>query len=192
MKINTIPKPLQSSFLSIEKDCETILNKLFIESRPYSDDLKALLVLNVKDCLNYKSKESYLNKINSLSIKDLKEQQYIKFVPQITQEEYEEEKSRIIIWMDDFFPSGNPQFRNSKIVIQILCPFDSWDIGDYQIRPVKIAGFIDGILNNAKLSGIGTLQYFGGSMLPADETMGGYTLIYEAYHGSDDKIPNND
>ena len=28
---------LQSSFLSCEKDTETILRKLFVESRPYSD-----------------------------------------------------------------------------------------------------------------------------------------------------------
>ena len=31
---------------------ETILRKLFIESRPYSDDLKRLLVINTKDCLD--------------------------------------------------------------------------------------------------------------------------------------------
>ena len=36
-------KPFQSSFLSCEKDTEIILRKLFVESRPYSDDLKRLL-----------------------------------------------------------------------------------------------------------------------------------------------------
>jgi hypothetical protein len=38
-------KPLTSSFLSCEKDTETILRKLFVECRPYSDILKKLLVV---------------------------------------------------------------------------------------------------------------------------------------------------
>ena len=42
---NLAMKPFQSSFLSCEKDTEIILRKLFIESRPYSDDLKRLLVI---------------------------------------------------------------------------------------------------------------------------------------------------
>jgi hypothetical protein len=38
-------KPITSSFLSCEKDTELILRKLFIESRPYSNVLKKLLVI---------------------------------------------------------------------------------------------------------------------------------------------------
>ena len=41
-----------SSFLSCEKDIEEILRKLFISSRPYSDKLKRLLLINTKDCLD--------------------------------------------------------------------------------------------------------------------------------------------
>ena len=40
---------LKSSFLSCEKDTDTILRKLFIESRPFSDTLKRLLVISTKD-----------------------------------------------------------------------------------------------------------------------------------------------
>ena len=40
----------KSSFLSCEKDFEEILKKLFIESAPYSNYLKKLLVINTKDC----------------------------------------------------------------------------------------------------------------------------------------------
>ena len=47
---NLAMNPFQSSFLSCEKDAEIILRKLFIESRPYSDDLKRLLVINTPDC----------------------------------------------------------------------------------------------------------------------------------------------
>ena len=38
----------KSSFLSCEKDAETIVKKLFVESRPYSDELKRLLLINNK------------------------------------------------------------------------------------------------------------------------------------------------
>ena len=53
MKRDTIltANRFNSSFLSCEKDIETILKKLFIESKPYSDILKRLLVINTKDCL---------------------------------------------------------------------------------------------------------------------------------------------
>jgi hypothetical protein len=37
--------PINSSFLSCEKDTEIILRKLFVESRPFSDDLKRLLIV---------------------------------------------------------------------------------------------------------------------------------------------------
>ncbi len=59
---------------------------------------------------------------------------------------------------------------------------------DYQIRPLKIAGYIDGILNKAKLTGIGELNFMGCNELVLDEVLSGYTLSYRAIHGSDDKI----
>ena len=56
MKRDTImTKPLKSSFLSCEKDAATIIKKLFVESRPYSDILKKLLIINTKDCINENS-----------------------------------------------------------------------------------------------------------------------------------------
>ena len=55
---NIITQNLKSSFLSCEKDAETIIKKLFVTSKPYSDDLKRLLVINKKDCLD-KSNENY-------------------------------------------------------------------------------------------------------------------------------------
>jgi len=45
-------QPLRSSFLSCEKDTETILKTLFVDSKPYSDILKRLLIINNPDCLD--------------------------------------------------------------------------------------------------------------------------------------------
>lgn len=63
---------------------------------------------------------------------------------------------------------------------------------DYQIRPLKIAGYIDGILNKSKLTGIGELNFMGCNELVLDEVLSGYTLSYRAIHGSDDKIPEEE
>ena len=63
---------------------------------------------------------------------------------------------------------------------------------NYQIRPLKIAGYIDGILNNAKLTGIGTLNFIGCKEIVLDEVLSGYTLSYRAVHGSDDSIPDEE
>ena len=55
--------------------------------------------------------------------------------------------------------------------------------------PLQIAGYIDGILNNARLSGIGRFEFVGCNELILNEEMSGYTLMYHAVHGNDDKLP---
>ena len=188
MKKDLLNFGLQSSFLSCEKDAETILRKLLIESRPYSDDLKRLLVINTKDCFD-KNNPLYQKKIEEMSLSKLMEGGYIQLVPKILMPEHEETKSYIILTFDSFVPSGNPQFRDCIVSFDILCHTDQWDIGDYQLRPFKIAGYIDAILNNAKLSGIGTLNFMGCKQLLLNQELGGYSLNYIATHGSDDSIP---
>ena len=69
---------LKSSFLSCEKDTDTILRKLFIESRPFSDTLKRLLVISTKDCLDNTTSEIYNKKIQEMSVKKLIDEAYSK------------------------------------------------------------------------------------------------------------------
>lgn len=190
MQRNVIAKSCKSSFLSCEKDMETILRKLFIESYPYSNYLKRLLVINTKDCIdNIESQE--INKIiNNMSLAKLRELGHIKLEPKIRMPEHEEIKSYIIISFDDFVPNAeNDYYRDCIVNFDIICHTDYWDIGDYRLRPVKIAGYIDGILNNTKLSGIGTFNFIGMNELVLNEDLSGYTLMYRAIHGNDDKIP---
>lgn len=54
------------------------------------------------------------------------------------------------------------------------------------MRPAKIAGYIDGLLNRSRLTGIGTLQFAKGEEIIINETWAGYSLTYWAIHGSDD------
>ena len=177
-----------SSFLSCEKDIETILKKLFIESKPYSDILKRLLVINTKDCLEDNS-EVVLNKIQQTTLSQLIKDKYIRLSPKIEIEEHDEVKAYLIISSDNYTTNeNNPYYRDCTITFDTICYTDYWDIGNYRLRPLKIAGYIDGILNNAKLSGIGTFNFIGCNELILNETLSGYTLSYRAIHGNDDKI----
>jgi hypothetical protein len=182
----------KSSFLSCEKDTETIIKKLFVDSKPYSDMLKRLLLINTPDCLNDMTNPAYLKKIKETSIQDLKEQGYLRFGPKIALGENEEVKSYIRLSFDHFTPSKNEHFRDCIVEIDILCHPEYWDIGNFRQRPLKIAGYIDGILNENKLSGIGTLNFAGCNELLLDENLAGYCLMYTAVHGNDDLIENDD
>ena len=186
------PVDFTSSFLSCEKDLEEILRRLFIESQPYSDELKKLLVINTKDCLDNKTSEVYKNAIKDMSLAKLRDQGYIKFEPKVKMPEHEEIKSYLIFSFDKFTTNqNNPEFRDCNVYIDILCHTDCWDLGNFRIRPLKIAGYIDGILNKARLSGIGTFQFAGCNELVLDETLSGYTLSYYAIHGTDDVLPSS-
>jgi len=105
--------------------------------------------------------------------------------------EHEEVKSYLIFSFDNFRTNRtNPQFRDCSVYIDVLCHTDYWDLGNFRTRPIKICGYIDGILNNARLSGIGTFQFEGCNELVLDETLSGYTLSYSAIHGTDDVLPS--
>lgn len=178
-----------SSFLSCEKDIEEILKKLFISSKPYSDILKRLLVINTKDCLDNENSAVIQKKIDEMNLAKLKQMGYIKLEPKIKFGEHEEVKAYILVSCDNFTPNEtNPYYRDCTVTFDIICHTDYWDLGNYRIRPLKIAGYIDGILNKAKLSGIGTFNFLGCNQLILNEELSGYTLMYHAIHGNDDKI----
>ena len=188
MKKDLAIKELKSSFLSVEKDIGTIINKLFIESRPYSDMLKRLLMINTKDCLENQT-DVCRELISSTSVKDLKEKGYIRIIPKLDFGEHEEVKSYILITMDNFTPNAeNPEFRDCTITFDVICHTKYSDLGDYRIRSLKICGYIDGILDKTRLSGIGILNFVGANQLILNEELQGYTLMYRAVHGSDDTL----
>lgn len=183
---------IKSSFLSCEKDLESIIRKLFVEDKRYGDMLKRLLVINTDDCLDDMTNPAYIQKIKDTSVKDLHDKGYIKIAPKIERKENEEVKSYIVISFDNFAPSGNPQYRDCTVEIDVISHTDYWDLGNYRIRPFKIIGIIDGILNECKLSGIGTLNFMGCSEIPLSSDLGGYCLLYSATHGADDVLPESD
>lgn len=181
VKQASLAKDFKSSFLSAEKDQQLIWKKLFMENRPYSDYLKRLLVINTNDCLD-ESQEQYKQVLKDYSLKKLREDGYLRVVPKLAFGEHEEVKSYIILEFDDYTPSDNPQFRNCVISFSIISHLDYWELDDYKLRPHQIAGYIDGILDGAKLSGIGELRFLGASQVVLNEYLGGVLLRYVATH----------
>ena len=181
---NRMTKIPTSTMLSIEKDTETIIKKLFIESRPYSDILKRLLVIQTPDCLD----KEY--DVSQWSVKKLMDEQSIPLVPQITLSDHEELKSYVVIQCNSIMKNdSNPEFRDKLINIHVLCNFNSWMLTNYRQRIFKILGYIDGILNGSRLSGIGQLEFIGCSR--ADATMDGwgcFIATYMAVNGNDDQL----
>ena len=191
MHKNLIKEP-QSSFLSCEKDMEIILRKLFVDSKPHSDVLKKLLTIPMKDCLAKDGRNVvlYNEKVKNMTMGQLLHEGYLIVRPRIELDEHEEIKTYIVISFDRFTTNAtNPQFRDCTVNFDIICHISAWDLEDYQSRPLKIAGYIDGLLNNTKLTGIGEFHFLGCNEIVLNEELSGYTLSFRAIHGSDDLIP---
>ena len=185
-------KNFKSTFLSCETDQEKIWKRLFVESRPYSDKLKRLLVINTPDCLD-ESKLQYQEVLEHVTLDFLHDRKYLRTVPKLAFGEHEEVKAYILLEFDDFVPTENPHYRDCVISFSIICHLDNWELENYKLRPYQIAGYIDGLLNETKLSGIGTLQFMGASELVMNEYLGGILLRYIATHGNEDREKiNND
>ena len=185
MQRNSLP-PIQSSFLSCEKDTELILNRLFIDGKQYSRWIKRLLIINNKDCLD-KNITKYDDIVDKFSVSDLIDKQYIRTTPRLELNEHEDVQSYILLNFDNFTTNSvNNQFRDCIINFDIICHTKQWDLNDLRVRPLMIAGYIDGILNLGKLSGVGETVFLGCNELILDQNLAGYTLSYQVVHFSED------
>lgn len=168
---NYFPK---SSFLSTDKDLSLIVNKLLNNQR-----LCKMLYYTQKDCLNAEdlTMQERLTLINK----------QIKIVPRL----YIDENCPIyiIVTFNNFSPNmTNSEFRDCLINFDIICHPDHWNLGNFQLRPHKIAGEIDAMINGQKLTGIGEIQFLDGHNLVLNDQLMGMSLIYQTVHGVEDKI----
>lgn len=176
MKIegNLIPK---SSFLSVEKDMELLINKIIANKR-----LQKYLYYTNKDPL------SQPNLTNEQALELFKTN--IKIVPKFYVDgsvlQY------LLIKFVNFLPSENPEFRDNIIEFDIVCHYDQWAIKDFQLRPYKIAAELDSMLDKKRLTGIGKLEFIGANELVLTDEFGGICLMYRTYHGEEDKKFFND
>nr|DAQ00771.1 MAG TPA: hypothetical protein [Caudoviricetes sp.] len=200
-------KPLYSSFMNCEKDAEKILEALFVKTKPYSDILKRLLIINNPDCLD-KDNEDYQKLIDSKTLRDLIKEGYVRLNPKIPRKEHENIKSYLLISFNNFsMNKTSAEFRDCQIDFDVICYLDAWCLDEYMIRPLKICGCIDGILNsitdenkayltgggnNIKLSGIGEYKFITCNQVILNEDLSMYSLSYKGTYFSEDSVKLND
>lgn len=166
----TFPK---SSFLSVEKDMNIIVDMMFKNER-----LKKLLYYTSKDCLDKP-------KLTEEETYDLFGKN-IRIVPKLQVDG--EVMNYIVISFDNFTSNAtNPEFRDNVIEFDIVCHFDNWHMKDFELRPYKIAAELDTMFNDQRLTGIGTLQFLGAKQVILTNEYAGLCLMYEAIHGEEDK-----
>lgn len=173
MKIETFQRS-KSSFLSLEKDLSIIVNKLL-----KNEDLKRLLYYEDKHCLSAPNltEEQTIGLINK----------NIKIVPKLQVDS--EALNYVIITFDNFVTNdNNPEFRDCTITFDIICHMDQWNLGDFKLRPYRIAGEIDSMLDNKRLTGIGTLNFLSANQIVLNSELSGVSLSYLAIYGEEDKI----
>ena len=168
----TFPK---SSFLGMVKDTSLIMNKILSN--------KNLLKLIYYTTADWEKQPD----LNGEEIKSLLSNKQISNVPKI---EVDAEKMNYIrISFDDFTPNAtNDFYRDSMVEIKIICHFEDWDLGDFELRPYRIAGEIDAMLNGQHLTGIGELTFIGANQDIYDNEYGGLTLRYLAIRGTEDEV----
>lgn len=176
MKIEGYQIP-KSSFLAQEKDMGIIVDKIMKNTR-----LKKLLYYNTKDALDRPA----LTEDQSLELFG----KNIKLVPKL----YVDGSvlTYIIISFDNFVQSSNPEFRDNIVEFDIICHFDQWQLQDFALRPYKIAGELDFMLDKKRLTGIGLLEFLGANQIILTDEYAGLCLMYRAWHGEEDKkfMPN--
>lgn len=175
MRVGEIFDKPESSFLLLEKDFEKIINRMLSNPR-----LLKLLHYRQKTALqlpNLTPKEK-INLINS----------EIRIVPKLDIEQ--ECPIFVVISFDNFLPNNdNPLYRDCTISFDILCHPDHWILENFQLRPYKIAGEIDAMFNNSKMTGIGTLQFMSANNLVLNDQLMGLTLLYRSVQSTEDTIP---
>lgn len=174
-EVYTYPK---SSFLSLEKDMNLIVNMVM-----QNDRLKKMLYYTSRDCMSKP-------KLTQDETLDMFGKQ-IKIVPKL----YVDGSvlNYIIISFDNFTQNNtNPEFRDNIIEFDIICHFDQWHLKDFELRPYKIAAEIDSMFNGKHLTGIGELQFLGANQMILTDEYAGLCLMYQAVHGEEDKkyMPN--
>lgn len=168
----------KSSFLGMAKDTSLIIEKILSNKK-----VLRLLYYSSPDCLEWKSDKD----LTPEQIKEMFATKQISNVPKVKIDK--EKKTYLRISFDSFTPNAtNEYYRDHLVEIKIICHFDDWDLKDFELRPYRIAGEIDSMLDKQHLTGIGELNFLGADQDIYDEEYGGVTLRYLAIRGHEDDI----
>lgn len=174
MKKNTYEYP-KSALLGMPKDASLIMSRILS-----NQDVLKLLAYNTRD---WKTKPT----VSSAMIKEMFETKQISSVPRITVDR--PEKTYLRLTYGTMVPNAtNTEYRDNTFGIDIICHYDNWDLGDFDLRPYRIAGEIDSMLDKTHLTGIGRLEFISATPYIYDEEFAGVSLTYLAIRGNEDKV----
>lgn len=173
MKHNSYKYP-KSSLLGMPKDAAIIIDRIL--SNP---NLLRLLVYETRDWQSQPLP-------NGEQIKELFTSHQISSVPKIKIDS--KEKTYIRLTYGTVIRNvSNPEYRDNTFGIDIICHYDNWDLGDFELRPYRVAGEIDAMLDKTHLTGIGELEFVSATPYVYNEEFAGVSLTYLAVRGHEDQ-----
>ena len=103
----------------------------------------------------------------------------ILIVPKVFDDSTEKMSYVIAVFHSFVVNQMNSEFKVSTIRFDIACPYDEWVLNDVSLRPYLIMQEIDTMFNEAKMAGIGTLQFWRADPLALTPYIGGYSMYYK-------------
>ena len=158
--------PSQRRFAVMGDNTFKIANKLMSNK-----DLCRLLKYQVRDPLN---KEKYPDVDGAELIN-----RQILIVPKIFDDSTEKMSYVTALFSNFVVNQLNPEFKISTIRFDIACPYEEWLLDGRTLRPYLIMEEIDKMFNEAKMQGIGTLQFYRADALTLSPWIGGYSMVYK-------------
>lgn len=158
--------PSQRRFAVMGDNTFKIANKLMSNK-----DLCRLLKYQVRDPLN---KEKYPDVDGAELIN-----RQILIVPKIFDDSTEKMSYVTALFSNFVVNYLNPEFKISTIRFDIACPYEEWLLDGRTLRPYLIMEEIDKMFNEAKMQGIGTLQFYRADALTLSPWIGGYSMVYQ-------------
>lgn len=174
MKKNTYEYP-KSALLGMPKDAYLIMSRVLS-----NQNVLKLLSYGVK---NWQEKPQVTEKM----INEMFKTGQISAVPRVKIDRIEKTYLRLTYGAMTR-NAYNPEYRNNTFGIDVICHYDNWDLGDYDLRPYRIAGEIDSMLDKTHLTGIGELEFISCAPYVYNEDFAGVSLTYLAIRGNEDKI----
>ena len=173
MKHNSYEYP-KSSLLGMPKDAAIIIDRIL--SNP---NLLRLLVYETRDWQSQPLP-------NGEQIKELFTSHQISSVPKIKIDSKEKTYIRLT-YGTVIRNASNPEYRDNTFGIDIICHYDNWDLGDFELRPYRVAGEIDAMLDKTHLTRIGELEFVSATPYVYNEEFAGVSLTYLAVRGHEDQ-----
>lgn len=159
-----IEQPTQRRFSVMGENTFKIANKLMSNQR-----LCRLLKYQVRDPFN----KDY----SDVDGADLINKQIL-IVPKIFDDSTEKMSYVTALFSNFVVNQINPEYKVSTIRFDIACPYEEWLLDGQSLRPYLIMQEIDTMFNEAKMAGIGTLQFYRSDQLTLSPWIGGYSMIY--------------